>query len=86
MVLGAKDLGKVALLKKKKFNVVNIEKQKSMVAKFPLRNALSYAIGPTKGYPALMKHMKEKGYKMAVPYEIYDMAAGKILYIMEIVK
>ncbi len=86
VILEGKDLDKVPALRKKKFNIMTIRKKKSMVAEFPLVNTFSYMIGPAKGYPALMKHMQEKGYKMSAPYEIYDMRGGNILYVMEIVK
>lgn len=90
-VVEAKDLGKLASLKNK-YRVWNIPKKKCLVAEFPLRNMLSYMIGPMKAYPALMKYAGEKSYilqkgkQMAMTFELYDMKAGKIYFVMEILK
>lgn len=58
-----------------------------VVITFPLRNSISYMIGPMKVYPVMTKYMKEKGYNLEVPrVEVYDMTAKKIYYIADIVK
>ncbi|HTY13918.1 MAG TPA: GyrI-like domain-containing protein [Candidatus Omnitrophota bacterium] len=57
-----------------------------LVAEFPLRNNLSYMIGPMKAYPELSKAFKAKNYKMGGCMELYDMPAGKIFFIFEIAK
>ncbi len=58
-----------------------------VVVEFPLRNMISYMIGPMKVYPVISKYMIEKGYKSQVPMvELYDMAAKKIYYMADITK
>lgn len=83
LVLKESDLSKVPALKKK-YAVATMPKKMSMVIEFPMKNTLSYVLGPMKCYPALMKYAQEKGYKIATPYELY--LEGKTLFVMEIVK
>jgi len=90
-VIDPADKGKLAALKNK-YKVWTIRKKACLVAEFPLRNMLSYMIGPMKAYPALMKAAQKKGYKiqkgkaMAMTFELYDMKAGRIYFVMEILK
>jgi hypothetical protein len=71
----------------KDFTVKTLPKAKRVVAEFPIKNTLSYILGPIKAYPALMAYAKDKGYsEMVVGIEIYDMAHKKTLYVMDIVK
>ncbi|MDD5067023.1 MAG: hypothetical protein PHF84_08245 [bacterium] len=86
-IVEEKDLPK--LVKLKKYTVRIISRQYSIVAEFPAKSALSYMIGPMKGYPALMKYASEKKTrwsKGSMPMELYDMPAKKIYYIMGIEK
>jgi len=69
-----------------KFKVKKLARKDSVVVEFPIRNTLSYMIGPMKAYPALMKYAGEKGYKMIMTYELYDEAQGKVLFVLEIAK
>jgi len=85
VVIDKKDIVKFNRVRYK-FKTKRIAEKDSIVVEFPIRNNLSYMIGPMKGYPALMKHAQAKGYQMAQPIELYDMPKGKILFIMEIVK
>jgi len=85
LVIEEKDLGKFAAVSKK-YKSKKINASNSIVAEFPIRNALSYAFGPMKAYPALMKYAQKKGYAPAEAYELYDMPAGKIYFVMPIVK
>lgn len=58
-----------------------------IVVEFPLRNDLSYMIGPMKVYPVITKYIQDKWYSHKIPMvELYDMAAKKIYYIADIVK
>lgn len=58
-----------------------------IVVEFPMKNTVSYMIGPMKVYPVIAKYMKEKWYSHEVPMvELYDMTAKKIYYIADIVK
>ncbi len=70
---------------KDKFKVITIEDNKSIVIEFPIKNTLSYMMGPMKCYPALAEYVKEKGLTMkGNAYELYDMPAKKILFILPI--
>jgi hypothetical protein len=83
LVLEDKDLPRVPDLKKK-YSVATIAKKMCIVVEFPMKNKLSYMFGPMRAYPALLKYMQDKGYKMAVPFELYE--NDKIFFVMEIVK
>lgn len=78
----------LAKLKKlgSKYNVKVIPRSESAVVEFPIKNMLSYFIGPMKCYPVLSKHAEAKGYAYGMCYELYDMPAKKIYFVMEIEK
>lgn len=61
----------------------SIEKRQYVTAEFPIRNAMSYAIGAMKVYPLLNKYMKDKGYDNKLSMEIYDLKNKKIVYMMQ---
>jgi len=85
LVIEEKDYPAFAAVGKKyRSKVLNLSD--SVVAEFPIRNSLSYAFGPMKAYPALDRYTREKGYKVSDPYELYDMPAGKIYFVVPIVK
>jgi len=68
-----------------KLNFKTIEKQKYLVAKFPIKNIMSYMLGPMKIYPAFEKHLKDKN--IGVPtkgLELYDMSNKIIVFMMEL--
>lgn len=67
-----------------KFKYKWVRRSKSIVVEFPIRNMLSYMIGPMKAYPALMKYAESKGYKTTLAYELYDEPKGKIFFIMPV--
>lgn len=55
------------------------------VAEFPIRNILSYMLGPMKVYPAIDAFVTEKNLTASGPgIEIYDMAAKKIFFLMKV--
>lgn len=89
IVLEDKDFVKIPELKKK-FKVGTFQKKDCMVIEFPVKNMLSYMIGPMKCYNALFKYAKEKNYKMEIDgkmvttFEYY--LKDKILFVMEIEK
>jgi hypothetical protein len=85
VVIKKQDLVKVRSLKKI-VKIKRIAKKRSIVTEFPVRNALSYMVGPLKAYSALMEYAQEKGYAMNPGYELYDEKAGKIFYYMPIEK
>lgn len=70
----------------RKFRFNTIHQKDSIVVEFPIRNMLSYMFGPMKAYPALMKYAEEKGYKLALAYELYDETQKKIFFVMVIEK
>lgn len=70
------------------YEIKRIPARKSIVAKFPYKNALSYMLGPIKIYPALEKYMAEHGYVQGTgeelpAIELYDMEANEIVYILQ---
>lgn len=84
VVLEEKDLDKLTDLKKR-FKAGQFSRSKRLVVEFPIKNGLSYMVGPMKCYPVLMRYAKEKGYKPdALSFEVYDETAGRILFVMEI--
>jgi len=85
IVIEEKDLAKFNKLKTK-FKVKELAQNDSVVVEFPIRNAVSYMIGPMKAYPALMKYAGEKNYKGTMTYELYDEAHGKAFFVMVIEK
>jgi len=60
----------------------SFEATNCVTAEFPIRNTLSYILGPMKIYPLLSKYIKDNGYQMKESYEIYDTQANKIVYFI----
>ncbi|MFH1386231.1 MAG: GyrI-like domain-containing protein [bacterium] len=85
VVVEKKDLAKLYRVQRK-FNVKRLRQRKSIVVEFPLRNMLSYMLGPMRGYPALIKHAEQNGYRPRLAYELYDEKQKKIFFVMRIVK
>ncbi len=68
-----------------KLDFKTIEKKNYLVAEFPIKNMVSYMLGPMKVYPAFAKYLGEKN--IAVPdkgLELYDMTNQKIVFMMEL--
>jgi len=75
------------LIKNKEIKITTLPAGNKIVVEFPLKNTISYIIGPMKVYPLIAKYIKEKGYANQVSMiELYDMVAKKIYYIAEISK
>jgi hypothetical protein len=85
VVIEAKDLAKLKALQVK-FKVKRLGQNDCLVTEFPIRNTLSYMIGPMKAYPALMKAATAKGYQGIMTYELYDEGQGKISFVLVIAK
>ena len=85
VIIEKKDLIRFAKVRNR-FSTKVLPKKACIVTEFPLRNILSYMIGPIKGYPALMKFAGKKNYKTVMTYELYDEAQGKIFFVMVIIK
>lgn len=81
-ILEGKDLKKLNQLSKL-FKAKNIALRDSIVIEFPIRNTLSYMIGPMKAYPELSKVASAQKLKVNLVMEVYDMQAMKTLYIMQ---
>ncbi|MCX5751855.1 MAG: GyrI-like domain-containing protein [Candidatus Saganbacteria bacterium] len=79
-----KDLAKVKALKK--YKIMPIAKKRCLVVEFPMKNMLSYMIGPMKAYPELGKYAAVNKIKVSLVYEVYDMAAHKAYYVMQVKK
>ncbi|MFA6169637.1 MAG: hypothetical protein WC772_02560 [Candidatus Margulisiibacteriota bacterium] len=85
-VLADKDLKafkKVA----KKYKVLKLAKMMGITTEFPIKNNLSYMIGPMKAYPAIMKYMTEKkiaNEQIGTCLEYYDMAGMKITFVFQL--
>ncbi len=77
------DLLKVPGLMKRGFKTRIIMSKPRVVAEFPIRNGLSYMIGPMKVYPALDKYLKGQGKSAKIAYEVYDMPAKKTIYFVD---
>jgi hypothetical protein len=82
-VLEGKDLLKIPALLGKGLKVQLLPREASLVAEFPLKNGLSYMIGPAVSYRVLMKYAKQKNFKDGPVYELYDIPAKKIYYVMK---
>jgi len=81
-ILEEKDLPMLPKLLEK-YKARTLAAKTRLAAEFPYRNTLSYMLGPRKVYPVLMRYAREKGLKISKVYEIYDMPAGKIFYVVE---
>ncbi len=82
-ILGKKYLNKITDLKASGFKVDSIPLAEAVVAEFPIKNSLSYMIGPMKVYPAISKYMKKNKYETTLSLEIYDEPHKKVTYIMQ---
>ncbi|EKD25155.1 MAG: hypothetical protein ACD_80C00113G0023 [uncultured bacterium (gcode 4)] len=75
------------LTSNKDIKITTIRAGTKIVVEFPLRNIVSYMIGPMKVYPVITKYREEKWYTNTSPMiELYDNEAKKIYYIAEITK
>lgn len=71
----------------KNYKVMKLEKKMSLTTEFPIKNNLSYMIGPMKAYPALMNYMTEKkitNEQIGTCLEYYDMAGMKITFVFQL--
>lgn len=84
-ILEEKDMPRAVQLRDK-LKLGTIPAQNSVMVELPLKNGLSYMIGPAKAYPALGKYIGERGYAAGLTYEIYDMQAKKIYYVIQVTK
>lgn len=82
-IIEEKDLGRIGDVK----NVIavkTIPAGEYLRAEFPIRNMLSYMIGPMKVYPAIGAELKRLNAPSQPGIEIYDMDAKKTIYLMRI--
>lgn len=81
-ILEEKDYKRIAELKSAGFKVDSVPYTNSIVTEFPLKNFLSYMVGPMKVYPVISEYTNAKGCKTSFALEIYDTPNKKIVYIM----
>jgi len=68
-----------------KFSFNTIEEKKYLVAEFPIKNIMSYMLGPMKVYPAFNEYLVAKDIEVPTKgIEYYDMTNKQILFMMEI--
>lgn len=85
-IIAAANVRKTKQLEKG-YSVTTLPKARRLVAQFPIKNTMSYILGPMRVYPALMREAKVKGYQeMVTGIEIYDMTNKQTIYLMDIVK
>ena len=68
-----------------KYDYKIVPKTNSLVVEFPIRNFLSYMMGPMKVYPLMESYMEKNGYVVTeedVGIEIYDMEKNVIIYAL----
>lgn len=80
-VIEEADSGKIPALSKR-LSIGSFPKANCIVVEFPIKGGMSFMAGPVKVYPLISKYMLEKGYKGGESYELYDMPAKKIYFIM----
>ncbi|HCW32762.1 MAG: hypothetical protein UT55_C0072G0004 [Candidatus Peregrinibacteria bacterium GW2011_GWE2_39_6] len=69
------------------YGLMTVEKMNVMMAEFPLKNKLSYFVGPMKAYPAINTYRMEHNYgEMGYAMELYDLQKGMMSFMMEISK
>lgn len=85
IVIEEKEMAKFNRVRRK-FKIKLIRQKECLVVEFPIRNVLSYMLGPIRAYPALTKYAEEKGYKFGMAYELYDEPQKKIFFVMEIAR
>lgn len=84
-VISDKDAKK--LVSNKEVKVTTLPATTKIVVELPIKNSISYMVGPMIVYPVITKYMQEKWYTTQTPMiELYDMAAKKIYYIADITK
>jgi hypothetical protein len=85
VLLEEKDIARAKELEKK-YKVKTLDQRMSLVVDLPIRNRLSYALGPMKAYPALDAYAREKNLKVVQVYEIYDVPAKRTHYVMSLIE
>lgn len=82
-ILDESNFSRIKDLQLNGLKIDSIPRAKAVVIEFPIKNMISYMIGPMKVYPAFTKYMKEKKYKLLLTFEIYDIVEKKIIYVMQ---
>ena len=83
-LLEDQDLAKVSQIKQT-FKIKEIPQQQAIVVEFPIKNMLSYIIGPAKVYGEANALWQQQGYpQYEYAVEIYDIPNKTITYIMPI--
>jgi DNA gyrase inhibitor GyrI len=82
-IIDQKDMEKLKTVSLNGMRIDSIHSGKTVVVEFPIKNILSYMLGPMKVYPQISKHMSDKNYKPLLSFEIYDNDQKKITYVMQ---
>ncbi len=82
-ILDKKKIAEIKDIQSHGLKIDSIPKAKSVVIEFPIKNMISFMIGPMKIYPVLTKYMKEKKYKPVLSFEVYDNTEKKIIFVMQ---
>jgi hypothetical protein len=83
VIMAKKDLSKL----KGNLKVQEIKKSLCVVTEFPIKNMLSYMIGPMKAYPALSGFANKGKLNFSGPmFEIYNMQKDVIMYVAPVKK
>lgn len=82
-IIDEKDFDKIKFIPSIGLMVDTIPKVNAVTAEFPIKNMMSYMIGPMKVYPVISKYMMDKKYKSGSSIEIYDKVEKKIIFIMQ---
>ena len=82
-IISSEDIEKIEA-NKDKFNFAILEEKEYFVVEFPIKNKLSYMVGPMKVYPAFTKFFASQGrVAPSTGIEYYDMLNKKIIFMME---
>lgn len=82
-IIEQKDCDKIKFIEAKGLKIDSIPNEQDIVAEFPLKNMISYMIGPMKVYPEFSKYIIEKKYKPTLSFEIYNNTEKKIVFVMQ---
>jgi hypothetical protein len=82
-IIDKKDFDKIKFIPSIGLKIDSIPKINAITAEFPIKNNMSYMIGPMKVYPVISKYMMDKKYKSSSSIEIYDRVEKKITFIMQ---
>jgi DNA gyrase inhibitor GyrI len=81
-VIEGEQLERLSDIEKLNIQIDTIPSGLAWVASLPIRNQLSYMIGPVRAYPALEQAVNDSADVVSLVYEIYNVAAEEAHYVM----